>query len=188
MKKMTLALLCVLTTVSITACGTPHNPDNTFGHLMKGTFYYEPESFDWHTFGGAFALIPLYRGEGSPEAVLTPNPFVETGREELNEEFGTLPIDFETYDPDRSYRLAEQIAAIPKIDGAKAFVFDQKVFVGAESWVNHDRLGQEVYQTIQRTEPGKEIHISFDPDLFVRLGDIDHYLNGSYYPFGEDNQ
>lgn len=173
---------------SLMACGTQHNPDKTFGHLLKGTFYYEPESFDWTTLGGALALVPIYRGDGIPESTDVPNPFIQAGSEELSEELIALNINYDSYDPERSFQLAEQIAAIPKIDSAKAFVFDQQVFVGAESWRGHRGLGQQIYQTVQRTEPGKEIRISLDPDIFIRLGDIDHYLNGGgYYQFGENN-
>lgn len=188
MKKIILALICLFSMNSLMGCGTSHNPDKTFGHLLKGTFYYEPASFDWETLGGAFALVPLYREDGSPETTDAPDPFVLAGSEELSEELNALNINYESFDPERSYQLSEQVAAIPKIDSAKAFVFDQHVFVGAETWRDHRRLGQQIYQLAQRTEPEKEIRISLDPDVFIRLGDIDHHLNdGGYYKFGEHN-
>lgn len=187
MKKMILALICLISMTSLMACGTPHNPDQTFGHLMKGTFYYEPESFDWNTFTGALVLVPRYAEDGIPKSTDVPSPFVQAGREELNEELSKLNISFDSYDPEQSYRLAEQLAAIPKIDDAKVFVFDQQVLVGAETWRDHDRLRQQIYQTAQRAVPGKEIHISLDPDIFNQLGNMDHYLNGGYYKFGEND-
>lgn len=178
MKKILLAVLWVITITSVIACGAPHDPDGTFGKSIKGTFYDHPERADYSPFGVLVAM-PRYRegakGTRNREAPTdSPRALNRTGDAELN----TFDLNPNSYDPDLSRIVENHVEAIPGVNHARVFVFAYHAFVGIDANERQEfLLHQQVYQTVQRQVVGREVRITDDPNVFTRLGDVEHELH-----------
>jgi opacity protein-like surface antigen len=166
------AVIWLFIITAVMACGAPHNPDGTFGKSIKGTFHDQPGRADYSTFGILVAM-PRYREDAEyPDITNGPRAFNRTGDAELN----TFDLNPNSYDPDLSRMVEQHVETIPGVNDAKVFVFAYHTFVGVDTNGQKDRLQQQIYRSVQNQVAGKDVRISFDADMFRRLGDVEQQL------------